>query len=45
MHISWNDYLIYVKCGPMRSHVLENSQMHDSVTYILQMCYICITNA
>jgi hypothetical protein len=40
MHIVRSDYLIRVKCGPMRSHVLGGSQIYDPHAYVLTICFI-----
>ena len=45
-HIAWSDYLIYIQSGPMLSHVLCGSWIHDPFTHALGTClyshYKCI---
>ena len=40
MYIVWSDYLIYVKCSYIQSHVLIGLQIHDPLKHTLRICSI-----
>lgn len=40
MHIALTNYLIFMKCYPMRSHLFGGSRIHDPLTYALRLSFI-----